>query len=236
MSRMSRMGRRGCIRGMSRMSLAQGLGWALMGGLLAALASAAAATDRPLAAAPADTAAGHQATAIERAAVERRFTADQLDCQQRFQVSDCLTRASAERRQAMHGLQQQTQLLDDAKRRQKATQRLQQQQQRQAEAAAQVASAAARPQQPPARTGQAAKAGPTAASAAQAPTAKQARQPAASQQEQRLREQQRLAQYNSRVAAAKAHQQALETRNANQQGKRPVAAALPVPVASSPSP
>ena len=211
------------------------LGRALIGGLLAALASAAAATDRPMATEPADVAAQHQAIAAERAAVERRFKADRLDCQQRFQVSDCLERANAGRRQAINRLQQQTLQLDDAKRRHKAAQRLQLQQRRQTEATAQAASAAARPQRPITQTGDLAKAGPAAVAATDGLTAKPAPQPAASREQQRLREQRRLAQYNSRVAAAKAHQQALEARNADQQGKRPAAAALPVPGASSPS-
>jgi len=229
---MSRMSRRGC-RGCS--SLVQRLGRALIGGLLAAWLSAAAATDRPVMAEPIDAAAQHQAIAAERAAVDKRFNTDRLACQQRFQVTDCLSRASAERRQAINRLQQQTLQLDDAKRRHKAAQRLQWQQQRQAETAERVASAALRPQRPIAQTGELAKADPAAVSTTPAQAAKPAPQPAASRELQRLREQRRLAQYNSRLAGAKAHQQALAARNADQQGKRPAAAALPVPGASAPA-
>ena len=226
---------------MSRVSLAQRLGRVLVGcgGLVLVGASLAAESPAMKQATPAtaaaDAAAQHRAIAIERAAIERRFSADQQDCQQRFQVNDCLTLASAERRQAMHGLQQRTLQLDDAKRRQRAAQWLQLQQQRQAELAATAANSASG-----VASGRQAKTASSAASSAApaAPAAprraiRPALQPAIAPDELRAQEQGRRAQYDSRQAVAKTHQQALAERNAEPLRKRPPAAALPVPAAST---
>ena len=224
---------------MSRVSLARslglGLGQAWRFGLLVAWLGGAAATERPLSAVPADAAAQRQAIAAEKAMVERRFNSDKLACQHRFQVNDCVAQAKVERRHAISRLQQQSLQLDEAQRRHKAALRLQLQQQRQADAAAQAASAAARPQRSMARTGGLVNADDSA-NAANTPVqaAAPAVQSAASRAQLHSQEQRRLAQYNDRLAAARAHQQALEARNADQQGKRPAAAVLPVPVASSP--
>ena len=222
---------------MSRVSLAQRLSRVLVGCGGAVVVSAALGAEAPApnqasaAIAAADAAAQHRAIATEPTAIERRFNADQQDCQQRFEVNDCLTRASAERRQAMQVLQQRSLQLDDAKRRQRAAQRLQLQQQRRAELAAAAAGSASG-----VASGREAKAAAVATSAAPRRALRTAPQPILGPDELKAQEQARRAQYDSRQAAAKTHQQVLEERNAEPLRKRPPATALPVPAASTTRP
>ncbi|UUX97012.1 hypothetical protein [Aquabacterium sp. J223] len=66
----------------------------------------------------------------QRAAIEQRHRARELECRQRFAVTACLEAAGAERRQALQPLQQQRALLDDAERKRRAARRLERIEQR----------------------------------------------------------------------------------------------------------
>ncbi|KNZ32099.1 MAG: hypothetical protein AD742_13325 [Methylibium sp. NZG] len=68
-------------------------------------------------------AAERQRLANESAAVEARFKAQEVACQQRFAVTDCVNLAKQERRDALAPLRRQSAALDDAQRKQRAAER-----------------------------------------------------------------------------------------------------------------
>jgi hypothetical protein len=159
--------------------------------------------------------------AAERRQVESTFAQAQAECKQRFQVTQCVDDARAARRGALAPLQQQQNLLDDAKRRERAAQRLQLIQTRAA-----PASAVALPLQSKApRTLQ--------ASASSAAVPHEAKNPAAALATGAALAHQRQAAAQARQQQAADHAQALQERNARLDARRPPAASLPVPQASA---
>ncbi len=70
-----------------------------------------------------DGAGERKRIASERAAVEQRFKADQVECAQRFAVNACMDAARQSRREALSPLRQQELLLSDAERKQRAADR-----------------------------------------------------------------------------------------------------------------
>jgi hypothetical protein len=173
-------------------------------------------------AAPDSDAAERARIAAERRAVEARFDAARRDCQARFVVNECLDRARQARRAALEPLQRQTHLLDDARRRERAVERLRGIQERESAAAAKPALAPPLPA--------------SGAAAAARPALQRAVRPAPSASVAALAAQQRQAQHQQRLQQAKAHQDAVQARNARRDAQRKPAAPLPVPVPGAPSP
>ncbi len=174
-------------------------------------------------AAPDTDAAERARIAADREVVEARFEAAKRDCEARFVVNNCLEQARQERRLALHPLQRQTHLLDDARRRARAVERLRVIQERESAAAAKPALAA-----------------PAPASAASATTTKppvqRAVRPAPSASAAPQAAERRAAQQQQRLRAAQAHQQAVQARNARRDAQRPPAAGLPIPVPPASTP
>ncbi|MEK8050537.1 hypothetical protein AACH10_09830 [Ideonella sp. DXS22W] len=195
--------------------------------LLACLSAAAQA--QPVVA---DDAAERARIERDRQAVVARHAQAERQCAQRFQVTDCLDSARAERRQALDQLRREQAVLDDARRRARAAERLQGQQRRQREReaqallsspreAARAASAAPAAGSEPA-AGVAGRPGhrPAAAAAASAASASHAAQAAA---------------HARREHRAEQHAIAVRQRNAARDAKKPPAAGLPLPGASGPA-
>lgn len=178
-----------------------------------------------------------QQIAERRAAIEQRHHADELACQSRFRVTDCLNQARAVRRQALAQLQPYSRALDDAERQQKAARRLQAQQRLQTAA---LDRQPIRPTRPSSTVANAANPLPASTPAAASASAAELAAPA-HQAEARPttaaelgRAQRRRAQYDKRQAAAQDHQRQLEARQAKLDSKHKPAAGLPVPLAVPP--
>jgi hypothetical protein len=178
-------------------------------------------------AAPADDTAERARIAADRQAVEARYEAARRDCETRFVVNDCLDQARQDRRAALEPLQRQIHLLDDARRRERAVERLRVIQARQSAAAERPALATAA-------------APASAASAAPPLPVRRAVRPpppaAASASAAALAAQQRQARQQQRLQQARAHQAAVQARNAERDAQRKPAAGLPVPGAAASAP
>lgn len=205
--------------------------------LLWAIGAGAATPAQPPIDASADASLQRQQIAERRAAIEQRHHADELACQPRFRVTDCLNQARAVRRQALAQLQPYSRALDDAERQQKAAQRLQAQQRLQTAA---LDRQSIRPTRPSRAASNAANPLPASAPAAAAASAAELAAPAR-QAESRptaaaepSRAQRRRAQYDKRQAAAQEYQRQLEARQARFDSRHKPAAGLPVPVAVPP--
>lgn len=204
--------------------------------MLWATGAGAATPAQPPIDASADASLQRQQIAERRAAIEQRHHADELACQPRFRVTDCLNQARAVHRQALAQLQPYSPALDDAERQQKAAQRLQAQQWRQGSALdrqpirpvrqSSVASNAPNPLPASAPA-------PAAAAELAVPAHQADSRPTAAAE--RSREQRRRAQYDKRQAAAQEYQRQLAARQARFDSKHKPAAGLPVPAAGAAS-
>jgi hypothetical protein len=168
----------------------------------------------PLAAAP----DARERLAAERSAVDARFAEARAACQTQFFVNDCQEAALQQRRMSLDGLRQQQLLLDDARRRERAAQRTQQQLQARAPAPSVPASS------PVLRPPRQAAAAATVAAPSAARASGEAGNPHQHQQA-----------FDQRQQAARAHQRAVDERNARLDAARPPAAGLPLPAASAAS-
>lgn len=174
----------------------------------------------------------------ERRQAEHEFELKLRDCQTRFAVTACVEAAQAARRDKVHGLRRQEEVLDGNERRRRAAERLEViRQKTEAQARAvppdRTASAAARPDRSRPENGTTAPASPSAAAPLPAPLT--GRSPTAAQQQQAERAAaDRAASTRQRRDAALRRQQ--EQRDKAALAKVP-AAPLPVPqAASSPLP
>jgi hypothetical protein len=206
---------------------------ALLGLLLAIPARAAEGVGQGAAA---DVAAETARIATERRAVEARFAQAQAACRERFLVNACLQDARAERRAALDPLQRQQLMLDDLRRRERAAERLRAIQDHAREQAL-------KPPQPAVSVRQAASAPAGSVSAppsansvpAERPPAALAASPARSDPAGAAAAAQRARrQHADRVQSAQDHAEAVRQRNAQHEARRPPAAGLPLPAASSP--
>ena len=163
----------------------------------------------------------------ERAAVEQRYQAALAACGDRFAVTDCTDAARAERRAAVERLARQQGVLDDAERRSRAAQRMRriEDKMREADQRGEAAPRVALPAAPGASAARPVPPRQITRAAAAAPRASEAgdREAAA-----------RAAAAQRRAREAQAHREAVEQRNAQRASRKPPAAGLPTPPASTP--
>jgi colicin import membrane protein len=178
-----------------------------------------------------DDAAERQRIERERAEIIARSRTDEAACAQRFAVSACVEQVRGERRAALHQLDLQRALLDDAQRKRRAAERQerirlrQDTQSRDDESRQSPAASAA---SAPARAASAAE-----PEAARRPEAR--RRSAAAVAEERDAAAKRAAASKRRAEEAAAHRAAVEQRNMERNLKKPPAPTLPVPAASAAS-
>jgi colicin import membrane protein len=179
---------------------------------------------------PAQDDAAQQRARIERerAHVELRSRQAEAACERRFAVSACLAEARAERRAALHQLDQQRVLLDDAQRKQRAADRQARIQQRQEEQAR-----ADEQRQPPAPG----RASPPPTGTASSSGVDKANDPgrrtrtAAEARREQAQADKRAAAAQRRAAQAAEHRAAVERRNAQRAAEKAPSPPLPVPSA-----
>ena len=193
--------------------------WGLCGCVAAAPAFAA----EPAA----DDAQRRQRLAAERAVAQARHEAAARECQDAFVVTGCLDHAKAERRRTLDRIARDEVALDDAQRRRRAEERRERIAAKQKAAAARAAASAPDVQLREPRAAMPASGAPRPSRRAEprSPEEQAAEEAAAKE---------RAEQSQRRRERAAAHEEAVNQRNAERAARKPPAAPLPVPQASSP--
>ena len=209
------------------------------GQLRAVLLIGACAVSIAHAAAPDPNAAEQARLTVQRAAAEQRYRDKEHECRQRFVVASCLEEVVRERRAALAPLRQRKMELDAARREQTADERraelarkAEEDAARQREAAARQARKADAPREPRAlepKGGKVRGQGGAPASAHDKPSRSDVAKPAARAV---VDENANRAKFDSRQAKALQLRADVAARNAAREGKRKVAAPLPVPPAA----
>jgi hypothetical protein len=191
--------------------------WAIAVALLALAGAAHAADDG-------DEKARRKELSAQRAAAQARYDAAVRDCERSFAVTGCVNQAKAERRATLDRLSREQASLDDVLRKRRAEERRERVAEKQRIAAERAAASAPQVQVRPPRA---------AASAASAPRPSRRFEPRSPQEAaaNEAEAAQRAAASQQRRERARAHQEAVNQRNAERATQRAPAAPLPAPSA-----